>query len=87
MLKMRRTDDNCYSDDDDSDYDHNADKHNPGDQGQWSPRCTLVANAGGRPFCHKLDIGWVHIGQWIFSILAISDELFWRKSVFCVFTL
>ena len=31
MLKMRRTDDNCYSDDDDSD----DDKHNPGDQGQW----------------------------------------------------
>ena len=28
---MRRTDDNCYSDDDDSD----DDKHNPGDQGQW----------------------------------------------------
>ena len=35
MLKMRRTDDNCYSDDDDSDDDHNADKHNPGDQGHW----------------------------------------------------
>ena len=31
MLKMRRTDDNCYSDDDDSD----DDKHNPGDQGHW----------------------------------------------------
>ena len=35
MLKMRRTDENCYSDDDDSDDDHNADKHNPGDQGHW----------------------------------------------------
>ena len=32
---MRRTDENCYSDDDDSDDDHNADKHNPGDQGHW----------------------------------------------------
>ena len=35
MLKMRRTDDNCYSDDDDSEDDHNTDKHNPGDQGHW----------------------------------------------------
>ena len=39
MLKMRRTDDNCYSDDDDSDDDLNADKHNPGDQGQ---RCHVT---------------------------------------------
>ena len=52
-----------------------------------TPRCSSGANAGGRVFCHELDIGWVHIGQWIFSILAISDGLFWRKSVFCVFTL
>ena len=52
-----------------------------------SPRCSSDANAGGRAFCHVLDIGWVHIVQWIFSILAISAGLFWRKSVFCVFTL
>ena len=52
-----------------------------------APRCSSGANAGGRAFCHKLDIGWVHIVQWIFSILAISAGLFWRKSVFCVFTL
>ena len=39
----------------------------------------------GWPFCHELDIGWVHIGQKIFSILAISDGLFWRKSVFLCF--
>ena len=51
------------------------------------PRCSSGANAGGRAFCHELDIGWVHIVQWIFSILAISDALFWRKGVFCVFTL
>ena len=51
------------------------------------PRCSLIANAGGRPFCHELGLGWVHIGQWIFSISALSHELFWRKSVFCVFTL
>ena len=50
----------------------------------WTPRCSSGANAGGRPFCHELDIGWVYIGQWIFSMLAISHELFWRKSVFCV---
>ena len=49
--------------------------------------CLSGANAGGRAFCHELDIGWVHIVQWIFSILAISAGLFWRKSVFCVFTL
>ena len=52
-----------------------------------TPRCSSGANAGGRAFCHELDIGWVHIVQWIFSILAISAGLFWRKSVFCVFTL
>ena len=52
-----------------------------------TPHCSSGANAGGRPFCHELDIGWVHIVQWIFSILAISAGLFWRKSVFCVFTL
>ena len=46
-----------------------------------TPRCSRVANAGGRAFCHELDIGWVHIVQWIFSILAISAGLFWRKSV------
>ena len=49
------------------------------------PRCSSGANAGGRAFCHELDIGWVHIVQWIFSISAISDWLFWRKGVFCVF--
>ena len=48
----------------------------------FTPRCSSGANAGGRPFCHELDIGWVHIGQLIFSILAISDELFWRKAFF-----
>ena len=42
---------------------------------------------GGRAFCHELGIGWVHIGQWIFSISTLSHELFWRKSVFCVFKL
>ena len=52
-----------------------------------SPRRSSVANAGGRPFCHELGMGWVHIGQWIFSISAISHALFWRKGVFCVFTL
>ena len=52
-----------------------------------APRCTLVANAGGRPFCQELGMGWVHIGQWIFSISALSHELFWRNCVFCVFTL
>ena len=56
-------------------------------QEKLTPRCSSGANAGGRPFCHELDIGWVHIVHWIFSILAISDWLFWRKSVFCVFTL
>ena len=55
--------------------------------GLWTPRCSSVANAGGRPFCHELGIGWVHKGQWIFSISALSHELFWRKGVFCVFTL
>ena len=54
---------------------------------QQPPRCSLVANAGGRPFCRELGIGWVHIGQWIFSISAISHALFWRNCVFCVFTL
>ena len=52
-----------------------------------TPRCTLVANAGGRAFCHELGMGWVHIGQWIFSISAISHWLFWRNCIFCVFTL
>ena len=42
----------------------------------YTPRCRLVANAGGRAFCHDLGIGWVHIGQWIFSISALSHELF-----------
>ena len=51
------------------------------------PRRSSVANAGGRPFCQELGMGWVHIGQWIFSISAISHELFWRNCVFCVFTL
>ena len=41
-----------------------------------APRCSSGANAGGSAFCHELDIGWVHIVQWIFSILAISDWLF-----------
>ena len=40
-----------------------------------TPRCSLVANAGGSAFCRELDIGWVHIGQWIFSISALSHEL------------
>ena len=31
-----------------------------------TPRCSMVANAGGRPFCHEMGMGWVHIGQWIF---------------------
>ena len=53
----------------------------PGGDRHKAPRCTLVANAGGRPFCRELDIGWVHIGQWIFSISALSHELFWRKCV------
>ena len=44
-----------------------------------TPHCSLVANAGGRPFCHELGIGWVHIGQWIFSTPAISHWLFWPK--------
>ena len=35
MLKMRRTDTTCYSDDDDSEDDHNTDKYNSGDQGHW----------------------------------------------------
>ena len=52
-----------------------------------TPRCSSVANAGGRPFCHELDIGWVHIVQLIFLILAISAGLFWKKGVFSVFTL
>ena len=52
-----------------------------------APRCSLVANAGGRAFCQELGMGWVHIGQWIFSISAISHWLFWRNCVFCVFTL
>ena len=52
-----------------------------------TPRCTLVANAGGKAFCHELGMGWVHIGQWIFSISALSHELFWRNCVFFVFTL
>ena len=51
----------------------------------YPPRCSSVANAGGRPFCHELGIGWVHIGQWIFSISAFSHELFWRKKRFFVF--
>ena len=51
------------------------------------PRRSSVANAGGRPFCQELGMGWVHIGQWIFSISAISHALFWRNCVFCVFTL
>ena len=51
----------------------------------FTPRCSSGANAGGRPFCHELDIGWVHIGQLIFSISALSHELFWRKSVFLCF--
>merc|ERR1712240_493247 len=46
----------------------------------------MVANAGGRPFCQELGMGWVHIGQWIFSISALSHELFWRNCVFCVFS-
>ena len=54
---------------------------------QVSPRRSSVANAGGRPFCQELGMGWVHIGQWIFSISAISHALFWRNCVFCVFTL
>ena len=53
----------------------------------FTPRRSSVANAGGRPFCQELGMGWVHIGQWIFSISAISHELFWRNCVFCVFTL
>ena len=52
-----------------------------------TPRRSSVANAGGRPFCQELGMGWVHIGQWIFSISALSHELFWRNCVFCVFTL
>ena len=44
-----------------------------------TPRCLSIANAEGRAFCHELDIGWVHIVQWIFSILAISAGLFWRN--------
>ena len=54
---------------------------------EGTPRRSSVANAGGRPFCQELGMGWVHIGQWIFSISAISHELFWRNCVFCVFTL
>ena len=77
-------------------YRDNHDSYSYHDVKQWhqwyliavlSPRCSTVANAGGRAFCHELGIGWVHIGQWIFSISALSHELFWRKSVFCVFTL
>ena len=49
---------------------------------ETTPRCMLVANAGGRPFCHELGMGWVHVGQWIFSISALSHELFWRNCVF-----
>ena len=49
------------------------------------PRCSSVANAGGRAFCHELDIGWVHIVQLIFLILAISAGLFWKKGVFFCF--
>ena len=56
-------------------------------EGNIHPVARAAQMLGGKPFCHELDIGWVHIGQWILSILAISDELFWRKSVFCVFTL
>ena len=26
-----------------------------------TPRCASDANAGGRAFCHELDIGWVHM--------------------------
>ena len=37
-----------------------------------APRRSSVANAGGRAFCQELGMGWVHIGQWIFSISAIS---------------
>ena len=40
-----------------------------------TPRRSSVANAGGRPFCQELGIGWVHIGQWIFSISALSHVL------------
>merc|ERR1711902_223095 len=48
-----------------------------------APRRSSVANAGGRAFCQELGMGWVHIGQWIFSISAISHWLFWRNCVFC----
>ena len=29
-----------------------------------SPRRSSVANAGGRPFCQELGMGWVHISHW-----------------------
>ena len=61
--------------------------HNHHHHCHLTPRRSSVANAGGRAFCQDLGMGWVHIGQWIFSISAISHELFWRNCVFCVFTL